>query len=317
MKNKKNKKKIYISIFVIIVLILTFFIGKQVGASSEITSSDTNTTIAQKTVGTQDITKTLTGSGEITSSSSEKLTLVTTKYFKTMCVEEGDEVSEGENILQYSNGTYLTAPYDCVITSYSLPETGSICTSSNYIEVQNIEELIMKLSINESEIQELKVGQEVEITLSADETKVYTGKITKIDAVGTYASSGTTFSATLKFANDGNVKIGMSASYTVTLEKAEACIAVPIEAVQTTENEKYVIVVNQDGTTKNVTIETGISNDSYVQVLSGLSGNETIQMIETTSTSSSRTNSTNRQNSSTGMPSMENGFGSVSPMQSK
>lgn len=289
MKNKKNKKKIYISILVVILLIVTFFIGKQVGANSETTNSNITTTVTEKTVETQDIKKTLTGSGEISSSSSEKLTLTTTKYFKTMCVEEGDEVKSGENILQYSNGTYLTAPYDCVITSYSVPETGSICTSSNYIEIQNLEELTMTLNINESEIQEVKTGQKVEIKLSADETKTYTGEITKIDAVGTYASSGTVFSATLKFENDGYIKIGMSASYTITLEETTNCMAVPIEAIQTNENEKYVIVVNQDGTTKNVTVETGISNDSYVQILSGLSGNETIQMIETTTNSNSRT----------------------------
>ena len=54
----------------------------------------------------------------------------------------------------------------------------------------------------------------------------------------------------------------MSASCEFLLEKAEECIAVPIEAVQTKDNEKYVVVVDESGNTENVTIETGISNDS-------------------------------------------------------
>ena len=41
-----------------------------------------------------------------------------------MCVEEDDTVKKGENILKYSNGTYLVAPYDCVITEINIPESG-------------------------------------------------------------------------------------------------------------------------------------------------------------------------------------------------
>ena len=36
-----------------------------------------------------------------------------------MCVEEDDTVKKGENILKYTNGTYLVAPYDSVITEMS------------------------------------------------------------------------------------------------------------------------------------------------------------------------------------------------------
>ena len=110
-----------------------------------------------------------------------------------------------------------------------------------------------------------------------------------INQIWNYASNGSSFSAVVKFANDGDVKIGMSASCSITLEKAENVIAVPIEAVQTKNNEKYVVIKNNDGSTSNVTITTGMSNDAYVEVKSGLSGNETIQMtVETTSSSSNK-----------------------------
>lgn len=85
-------------------------------------------------------------------------------------------------------------------------------------------------------IGELKKGQEVEITLTADETKTYTGSITKIDSVGTYSSSGATFSAVVEFENDGNVKLGMSLSCTVILEEEKDVIGVPIEAVNERDN---------------------------------------------------------------------------------
>lgn len=292
MKNKKTKR-----IIIVIVIIIVFVLGILVGdlieknRQNKLADEDETTRIVEVEVGTQTIENTLTSSGEVQSSATEKLTLNTSKYFKTMCVEENDIVKNGENILEYTDGTYLVATYDCLISSISVPETESKCTSSNYVEVENLTNMTMNLNISETDINKVEKGQEVEIELSAIEDVTYQGTITSIDNVGTYSSSGTTFSAVVTFENDGNVKPGMSASCEILLEQAEDCIAVPIEAVQTKDDEKYVVVVNDDGTTKEVTIETGISNDSYVEVTSGLEGGETIQMTETVSTN--LTNQTN------------------------
>lgn len=293
---KKNiKKKVICIIFTIILIILSFFLGRQNGITEASNTSNTTTTITEVTVGTQTIQKTLTSSGQIEVAETEKISLSTSKYFKTMCVEEDDTVKEGENILKYTNGTYLKATKDCVIASYSVPETGEKCTSSNYIEVQYLDTLNLNLSINESEIQSIKEGQKVEITLTADESKKYTGEITKIDSIGTYATSGSTFNSTVEIKNDGNIKIGMTASSTIILEEKKDVIAVPIAAVQETDSNKYVICVKEDGTTENIEIETGISNDNYVEITSGLEGGEKIQVIQTTTTSSKR--SSNKSNS--------------------
>ncbi len=305
-KNKKIKK--YIIMGSILLLIVIAIIAVIIINSNKTKESTLNTAIVQKQASTQTIQKTLTGSGQIVTSETEKISLTTTKYFESMCVEEDDTLKEGENILEYSDGTYLTAPYDCIIDTYSVPETESKCTSSNYVQIKNIAKLNMTLSINESEINSVSVGQSVTITVNAVENKTYTGTISKIDAIGTYSTSGSTFTATIEFENDGNVKIGMSASCSIILEEAKDCIAVPIAAIQTSGNSKYVIVVKDDGTTENVTVETGISNDSYVQIKSGLTGTETVQMIETTSTNtrsfSKTTSSTSTQSGMQGMMGM-------------
>lgn len=285
MKKKKGKK-----IIIAILLIGIFAIGVLAGnilARTNIANSNNEenaiTQIVEVTVGKQTIENTLTSSGEINESQTEELSLSTSKYFKVMCVEEDDLVEEGENILQYTNGTYLVAPYDCRIESISVPETGSKCSSSNYIKIQNIETMTMTLQISETEINQVQKGQEVEITLNAIEDKTYTGTIQSISSVGNYNSSGTTFEAIVSFENDGNAKIGMSASCNIILTKAEDVVAVPIEAVQTKDGKKYVVCVKEDDQVENIFIETGISNDSYVEVTSGLTGGETIQMTQTIS----------------------------------
>ena len=199
------KKKILLIIFIIILIVGSFIIGRQVGLNAE--DDKTQIVTREETVSNHDIKKTLTASGTVEAKTTEKLELETTKYFKAMCVENDDTVKAGENILEYTNGTYLTAPYDCVVISSNIPETENKCTSSNYIEVSNLDTLITTISINENEINSVAVGQEVEITLTADESKTYTGKITKLDSVGSYQASGTTFSGIVEFENDDTVKL--------------------------------------------------------------------------------------------------------------
>lgn len=97
-----------------------------------------------------------------------------------------------------------------MISSVNVPSTKSKCTSSNYIELSNLTTLQTTISVSESQIGSTAKGQDVEITLTADEEKTYTGKVTKIDEIGNYSASGTTFSVVIEFENDGNIKLGMS-----------------------------------------------------------------------------------------------------------
>ncbi len=286
------KKKILLIILLIIIIIASFIIGRQVGLNTD--DDKTKITIKEETVSSHDIKKTLTASGTVESKTTEKLELTTTKYFKAMCVENDDTVKLGENILEYTDGTYLTAPYDSVIISSNVPETENKCTSSNYIEVSNLDSLITKITINENEINNVSVGQDVEIKLTANEDKTYTGKITKLDSVGTYETSGSTFTADVEFENDDTIKLGMSTSCTVTLKEEKQVIAVPIESIYENSNgEKYVNKINEDGTTEEVIVETGIADENYVQIISGLELNDKVQIeIETTE---STNNSNNNQ----------------------
>lgn len=288
------KKKVLLIILILLLIGGSFVIGRQVGLNTEV--SKTQTIIKEESVSTQNIKKTLTGSGQISSKTTEKLELTTSYYFKAMCVEDDDTVKKGEKILEYTNGTYLTAPYDLVIISHSVPETEKKCTTSNYIEVSDLGILVTSISVNENEINDVKVDQEVEITLTADSSKKYTGKVTKVDSVGSYAASGTTFTATVEFENDGNVKLGMSLSCTVTISEEKDVLCVPIDSVyQNNEGKDYVVKVNSDGTTEDTIIELGIANDNYVQVKSGLSLNDKVQ-ITTEVTESTNKNSNSNSN---------------------
>ena len=254
-------------------------------------SSGVNKTVITESVEAEaakhDIIETLTAPGEVKSEKEETLKLNTKYYYSTICAEENEKVKKGANLLKYSNGTYLKAPYDCVVISSDLPDEDEVCTTSNYVEVQSLHTLSMELNISETDINKVSVGDVVDITLTSG-GDVVEGNITSISEVGTYSSSGSYFTSKVSFINNGNFKIGMSATCEIVVESAENVVSVPCDAVQTSDNGKYVIVVNDDGTTTNQTVETGISNDDYIEIKSGIEEGTKVQMQSSDESSSSR-----------------------------
>ena len=297
---KRFKRFIPIIIIILILCGVSFYIGRKIGLNTDTSSSSTN--IEDVKVSKRTIKKTLTSSGEVVASSTEKLKLNTSYKFNSILVEEDDMVKKGDKIIKYSNGKYLTAPYDLVIVSTSLPNKGKKASSSNYVEVYNVESVKVNISINESEISSVSLGEKVEIVLTSDSSKKYTGTIEKISSVGTYSSSGSTFEAIVSIENDGDIKVGMSVSCTINIEELADVIAVPIGAVQINGDRRYVIVVNGDDT-KEVDVTTGLSDDSYVEIKSGLTTNDTVRVVTITTQNTLRNSSSRGSSGGGGFPS--------------
>lgn len=281
MKTKTNKKKILIVFFTIFFIIIcnVFFSSSNADNDKIVETQNKEVNLENRT-----ISLTLTAAGEVKSAKEENLKLNTNYKYLNMCAEENEIIKKGSNILKYTNGTYLVAPYDCVILDYSVPTAKESCTDSNYINIASVEDLYMDINIGEDQIGKISVGQEVDIVANYDETKEYKGTISKINAIGTHSSGGTTFAAITSIQNDGTLKLGMSATCTVTIEKYENVPCLPIEAVQVENNEKYVMIVKDDGKKEKAVVETGISDANYVQILSGISSNDTISYETTTIT---------------------------------
>jgi multidrug efflux pump subunit AcrA (membrane-fusion protein) len=309
MKKKINPIMVAIIVLIIILGIIIYLYVKPTNSTSSVTStSSSSSSLTEVSSSIQTIENTLSSSGEIASALDEKLSLHASYYFEELLVDENVYIEEGTNIVEYTNGTYLTAPYNCVIVSTNLPNEDEVCTTSHYIEIKSIDSLSMNLSVSETDINKIEIGDAVDITITATEEKIE-GYITSISEVGSYSSSGSYFTAQVTFENNGNLKIGMSATCEIIIEKAENVVAVPLEAIQTSDDGKYVIVVNKDGSTSNVSVETGISNDAYIEIKSGISENTTVQMSE-----SSSSTSTSKGGFSGGKEgNMNNGGGGFSP----
>jgi len=149
----------------------------------------------------------ISSKAEVKSALSENLNLHTGYYLEETYVEENSFVLKGENILKYTNGTYLTAPYDCYIEKLNVPETSEKCKNEHYVQIESKNMLSVTINVSENYINNLSVGDEATVEIGSL-SKTYTGYITHIAST---AQNGK-FEVTVEFENDDNVKIGMSAT---------------------------------------------------------------------------------------------------------
>ena len=63
-------------------------------------------------------------------------------------MSEGDALDEGDTILTYTNGYKMTAPYDCVVESWYLPDVGDQLTTSHYVTIAGTDVMQMELSVS-------------------------------------------------------------------------------------------------------------------------------------------------------------------------
>ena len=153
----------------------------------------------------------------------------------------------------------------------------------NDVVEENIEKTYqITLTIEDKDLEKAKIGQEVEISIKKEEESLnYLGEVTNITE-----NTNNHSTLNIEITNpDDKIEENMSATCTVIIEKAENVVALPVEAIQRNDqNEPFVDVVQADGTTKSVVIETGISDDYYVEITSGLSVGDRVQIVKSTTT---------------------------------
>jgi multidrug efflux pump subunit AcrA (membrane-fusion protein) len=301
---RKNKKKTLVILSLVFLLALAGAIAvpRYLNAQNANKMAQNSGETRTVTVGTQDIRKVISGSGQIITGDEETLTLDEDKTVDEVLVTEGQAVKTGHTLVTYTDGTELDSPCNGVVGTITINDdssdssTGngaannaSTAAAKNTIIIQSTDTLVTQLSVDETDLQNLKIGQAAAITINALTDTKYTGKVSKISETGTYANGNSTFTVTITLDKTANVKIGMSADVEIVTASATDAVAVPIEAVTGSGDQAVVTVVKSDGTTSPVSVKLGLANDAYVQITSGLAAGDTIQYTVKTSNSSGNT----------------------------
>lgn len=140
------------------------------------------------------------------------------------------------------------------------------------------EKMLLSVNIDELDILSIQEGQKVTVTLDALEGQEFEGEISDIDHTASNNGGVTKYTAEVTIAKSESMLAGMNASATIIIESKENILTLPAEAVQEHGNRSFVYTEeDEDGMLSGeVEIETGISDGTRVEIISGLEEGQTI-----------------------------------------
>lgn len=147
---------------------------------------------------------------------------------------------------------------------------------------------VAEVSLNEVDAAQVEIGDKVSLLFDAVPDLRLTGTVTELDTVGTVSQGVVTYALKISFdRDDARVKPGMSVSAEITTAEKKDALVVPASAVKTAGRQSFVEVFDPPlptparGTASQgvvsavaptrLLVEAGLSNDTSIEILFGLS----------------------------------------------
>lgn len=143
-----------------------------------------------------------------------------------------------------------------------------------------------QVQVNEVDISDVTIGQKVMMTFGAIDGFTSSGKIEKMDALGTITQGVVNYNVTIGFDSvDQRLKPGMSVSAKIITGVKQDVVTVQNSALKTKDNKTYIEVLNNGSQApEKRTIEIGVANNTETEIISGINvgDNVIIQTIDPT-----------------------------------
>ncbi|MBI4053733.1 MAG: efflux RND transporter periplasmic adaptor subunit [Candidatus Doudnabacteria bacterium] len=170
--------------------------------------------------------------------------------------------------------TVLRAPADGTVTGVDVKVGELSETLSPVVVLQDVNNLHLEANVSEANIQDVVVGQNVEVTYDAlGLEKKYAARVEFIDPASTVVSGIVNYKATFALDQLSEIKPGMTANLGIVTGERVGALAIPLRAVVVKNDGKYaqVIVGAKKKNIREQKIELGLEADGgYVEVTSGL-----------------------------------------------
>lgn len=224
-----------------------------------------------------------------------------------ICTITGDSVDNQlqnakaslENAQDRLDDYMVTSPITGTVVEKTVKAGDNVGTGSNSNNtlciIYDLTYLEMTLNIDELDIDNVEVGQTVNVTSDAKEGQTFTGVVTKVSVVGTTSGGTTTYPVTVRIDDTDGLRPGMNVDAEIVLSSADGVLAIPSLAVNRGDT---VLVTSDSPSAANaleqeapegyayVQVTTGVSDDSYIEITSGLQEGDTVAYLRTASSGS-------------------------------
>lgn len=161
-------------------------------------------------------------------------------------------------------------------------EAGDEVGTDVFITITDLENPILKVNVDETDLKDFVVGCSAEITFDSFSDRTFIGTISKIyptlvevNNVDVVQGIADIYDAMMMPGK--TLTAGLAASVTVDCEQASDVLLIPYTAlVETSDDSAYVYVLDQSGNPEKRDVEIGLNSTTYVEILSGVDEGETV-----------------------------------------
>jgi HlyD family secretion protein len=167
----------------------------------------------------------------------------------------------------------MVAPFDGTVINVGAEVGDLISSSIVVVTLADLSNLEVKALVDETDISQVEIGQEAEITFDALPGKRFSGRVLSVPLQGTLSQNIVTYEVPVSLEGTEGVtlKPGMTANLKITVGKKENVLLVPAMAVQYEEGLATVLVQDSPAASPAATnVEVGLSDGTYTEIVRGL-----------------------------------------------
>ena len=191
-----------------------------------------------------------------------------------------------DNLQEAMNNYTVTSPISGTIIEKNAKAGDALTAGADLCTIYDLSYLVMVINVDELQVSDVSVGQSVQVTADAVPDKTYTGTVTRVSLKGSSNGGTTTYPVTVRIDETEGLRPGMNANAEIVIAEAGNALAVPNAAIV---RGGYVLVTKDSPSAANadpdmtapegyvyVPVKIGVSDDDYTQIISGVTGNDTV-----------------------------------------
>jgi RND family efflux transporter MFP subunit len=179
--------------------------------------------------------------------------------------------------------TALVATFDGTVTEIDTNPGAPVTSGTQAVVLADLSKLQVAMNVSEVDINSVKQGQEVDMTLDAVSGKTIIGQVAQVGYLGVTTQGVVNYPVTVVITNpDPGLKPGMTASASIITTRHANVLLVPNRAIRAQGGQRVVSVLFE-GQQIPVTVTVGLSNDTQTEITGGqLKEGDTIVLNTTT-----------------------------------
>ncbi len=176
----------------------------------------------------------------------------------------------------------LLAPFDSTVLETNYMPGDTVQNSQYAVQLADLTQLHIILSIDETDVPQIQVGQEATLTFDSIPNEEFSGVVTDIAAFGEETQGIVRYDVQIDLTDkDDRLKLGMTANVEIVTDILEGALAVPLDTIQLDDEGEYVMLLEPDGVTQTrVPVVTGLLQDDLVLVEGELSEGQELVLFD-------------------------------------